>query len=58
MNYYQDGPDYVKGYNPVISDTRILVEYQDDTKQDDNEYHHINWIIDELFNTPLIENQS
>ena len=43
-------------YNPIISDTRVSEEYQDDTQDDDNEYHHINWIIDKLFNTPLIEN--
>ena len=36
MNYYQDTQDFTPGYNPIISDTRIPEEYQDDT-QDDRE---------------------
>ena len=35
MNYYKDGSDYIEGYNPIISDTRVPEEYQDDTSQDD-----------------------
>ena len=34
MNYYQDTSDYIAGYNPIISDTRIPEEYQDDTLDD------------------------
>ena len=30
MNYYKDGSDYVEGYNPIISDTRIPDRYNPD----------------------------
>ena len=34
MNYYKDGSDFTPGYNPIISDTRVSEEYQDDTLDD------------------------
>ena len=30
MNYYRDTTDYIEGYNPIISDTRIPDRYNPD----------------------------
>ena len=34
MNYYKDGSDYIEGYNPIISDTRIPERYNPDNDID------------------------
>ena len=32
MNYYKDGSDYIEGYNPIVSDTRIPDRYNPDNE--------------------------
>lgn len=49
-----DYTELIGKYNPIITNQNIPEEYYQDTTSDDNEYHHINWIVDELFNNPVM----